>query len=93
MASRKGIPNKNRKDLAAIIEKAISTKDRMMLLAELARGVQIEEKDGDDIKIYSKAPDAKAIEQLNAYQYGKPAQVMSLKNEDNKPFLVKIDTR
>ncbi len=90
--SRKGIPNKNRKQLAAIVEAVISTEERMRLLALLARGVPVEEtlKSGET-KIYSKPPDALAIRQLNEYQYGKPTEMHELENADkDKPFRIVI---
>lgn len=84
---KKGTPNANRSELAAIIEAAISTKERMKLLAELARGVTVEETDKKgDVNIYTKPPDSFAIRQLNEYQYGKPAQSITVGTEDGEPF-------
>lgn len=79
----RGTPNKDRKDLAKIIERAIPTEERMNLLAEVARGVTVQVTNSQgSVKIYIRPPDAKAIEQLNAYQYGKPAQRYEIAESD-----------
>ena len=59
----------------------------MELLAELARGIWTIE---DGKKVYKSRPDSKAVEQLNAYQYGKPAQTTLLTGDATAPIEVHI---
>ena len=76
---RKGIPNKTTQHLREVIEAEISTEERIGLLAELARGVTVEEtyKNGGPV-IYTRPPDAFAIRQLNENQYGKPREAVDV---------------
>jgi len=54
----------------SVIEIAIPFKERVQLLAELARGVWMEEATPDGgKKIYLTKPDVKALQQLNEMQY------------------------
>lgn len=56
----------------AIIEIAIPFKERVELLAELARGVLVQEIEDGEEKVYRTKPDVKALQQLNEMQKGKP---------------------
>jgi hypothetical protein len=56
----------------AVIEITISFKERVELLAELARGVLVEEVNDGEEKVYRTKPDVKALQQLNEMQKGKP---------------------
>lgn len=56
----------------AVIEKTISFKERVELLAELARGVLVQEVEDGEEKVYRTKPDVKALQQLNEMQKGKP---------------------
>lgn len=73
--------------MAEIIEKAISTKRRAELLAELAEGVTLQEtlKNGET-KIYTRAPSVEAIKELNDRQYGKSRQSIEHSGEDGGPI-------
>lgn len=67
----------------AIIESVIPFKERVQLAAELARGVTVEESDGEGgTKVYTKPPDMSAIRHLNEMQKGKPAQSSTVKLPD-----------
>lgn len=64
----------------AVIESVIPFKERVKLAAELARGVTVEESDGEGgTKVYTKPPDMSAIRHLNEMQKGKPAQSTAIK--------------
>lgn len=56
----------------AVIETTISFKERVELLAELARGVLVQEIEDGEEKVYRTKPDVKALQQLNEMQKGKP---------------------
>jgi len=63
---RPGSRNANRKDLAIIIESAISTEERMRLLAELSRGISIQVTDARGVnKVYVRPPEASKSENVN----------------------------
>ena len=55
-----------------IIENALPFKERVELLAELARGVLMSEETDEGEKIYRTKPDIKALQQLNEMHKGKP---------------------
>lgn len=57
----------------AVIEKTIKFSERVQLLAELARGVLVQEVVDGEEKVYRTKPDVKALQQLNEMQKGKPA--------------------
>jgi hypothetical protein len=75
---------KPQKELGAIIEKVISTKTRMRLLAKLAKGVEATKEVYDKHNnykssiIYSTIPDREAIRMLNEMQHGKPDQSLKI---------------
>ena len=79
-ARRKGIPNKDRAALAQIIEQVIPTKERIELLAQLARGVRVQ----GEKSVYLTKPDAAALRDLNDRQYGKPGQALEITYEDEE---------
>lgn len=66
---------------AAVIESVITFKERIELLAELARGVLVQEVEDGEEKVYRTKPDVKALQQLNEMQKGRPAP----KATDNTP--------
>ncbi len=84
--SRKGIPNKTTQELRDIIEKAISTQERMELLAQLARGILLEDLVKGMPIVYRTPPSDFAIKQLNEYQYGKPKQIVEVGGEGGNPI-------
>lgn len=83
---RKGTPDKRFADLAGIIERAISTEERMQLLGDLARGIKLQ--DTATEVIYTTRPDRDAIKQLNEYQYGRPPQ--PIQGDADKPLAIKL---
>ena len=91
--SRKGIKNKATKELRDIIEEAISTRERMDLLAQLARGVTVKEEKKSGPVIYTTPPSDFAIRQLNEYQYGKPRQQLEVTGKDGASFEITIGSR
>lgn len=62
----------------AVIEKSIPFRERVELLAELARGVLVEEVVDGEEKVYRTKPDVKALQQLNEMQKGKPAMTTKI---------------
>ena len=72
--SRKGKRNKSHAEYAAIIEKIIPFKEQIKLLAELARGVTVEERMGEMVRTYTKPPDVKALTVLIEHTKGKAPQ-------------------
>jgi len=79
-ARRKGIPNKDRAALAGIIEQVIPTKERIELLAQLARGVKVQ---GEKC-VYLTKPDSAALKDLNDRQYGRPGQALEITYDREK---------
>jgi hypothetical protein len=78
-ASKKG---GQRDELKLIIDKELPPKQRIALVAELAKGITVQEKgkDGQE-KIYTKAPDLGALRFLEEYATGKPVQVSEVQAE------------
>jgi len=75
LGRKKGTHNKNKAALAEIINKEIPPEERVRLVAELARGVLVEEPDGHGgVKVYSRAPDMVALRHLEEFSTGKPIQ-------------------
>ena len=79
MRSGKRLKNLIAKDSDdAVIEKSIPFRERVELLAELARGVLVEEVTDGEEKVYRTKPDVKALQQLNEMQKGKPAMTTKI---------------
>jgi hypothetical protein len=76
---KKGTLNKSTQVLREQIEAAISTEERLRILAELARGIVVQDGEQNSAnKVFSKPPDVKALEMLFSYQYGRPAQALDV---------------
>lgn len=83
---RKTLARSATKDrLSAIIEKAIPAKERIDLVATLARGAMMSHKDkktGEVTGFYVTKPDMDAIRFLEEYATGKPVQKQTIAVED-----------
>jgi hypothetical protein len=79
--SRRGIPNKSTTALAQKIEKIIPTEETVGLLAELARGVTIQEETKDGPRIYRLPPNHQALKTIMEYTHGKAKEFIEHSGE------------
>lgn len=80
------------KDMSRLINKVISRKERIRILADLARGTTVKKmkKDGTGA-IYKDVPNEKALRQLNEYDVGKPIDTTKVDiTSDGKPMNVML---
>ena len=81
----KGTVNKNKREIVEVINKVIPAKERIGLLAELARGITVsEEQKRGEPKVYTKPPDCFALKILEEYASGKPPQSIDLTSGGEK---------
>jgi hypothetical protein len=85
-AGRKaGIKNKSTYEVKAIINSIIPAKERYGLLAELARGITVQEIDKEGgVRVYEKPPSEPALKILCEYADGKPAQSVDVTSGGSK---------
>lgn len=87
-AGRKtGSQNKNRKPIVDIINRIIPPEERFSLVAELARGVKLQDKDG---VVYLTPPDMLALKHLEAYASGLPPQPVKHSGDEDSPIITKV---
>jgi hypothetical protein len=87
----KGARNKKTQELASIIDGVIPIEERVRLVAELARGILVEQTEAHGKqRVYARPPDLAALRWLEEYRTGKPIQhVVDLQNEQgSKPQLI-----
>ena len=86
---KKAITPDELKKLLKLIKKEIPPKERIALLAKLARGVEVErlKKDGSIVTL-KEAPDRESLKLLEAYATGAPAQTLEHTTKDDLPFPV-----
>ena len=78
--SRKGSPNRSTLEIKSIIDECVDFKEVVLKLVELVQGVEVQEKIGREIVIYTKPPDSTAAKILMEYRFGKPQQSIELKD-------------
>lgn len=82
---KKGVPNRATREIKAVIEATIPLVERIELLADLARGVTVQEtKKNGKTTIYTKPPDREALEVLEAYATGRPKQYVDVTSDGNE---------
>jgi len=79
------------KDASKLINKVIPRKERIELLAELARGTVLSKTDkkGNTVT-YTEKPDEKAIRQLNEYDMGKPIDKVDVTSQGQQVSAVAL---
>ena len=84
---KKAVTPDELKKMRKLIKKEIPAKERVALLAKLARGVEVEKllKDGTKTTL-KEAPDRESLKLLEEYATGKPSQTVELGTKDNQPF-------
>jgi hypothetical protein len=75
----KGSLNRSRDEVRAIIESVIPLKEQFQLLAELSRGIWMEDKITH--KVYREQPNVKALIALVEHTIGKPAQAVDVTSD------------
>ena len=81
---QKGTPNRSRSEVIEIIESIIPLKEQIKLLAQLSRGVLVQDETNTAI-IYQKPPDVKALNILIEHRVGKPMQVTEITSDGESP--------
>jgi uncharacterized protein with von Willebrand factor type A (vWA) domain len=93
VGKEKKATSKKTKLLSDVVENVMATEERMMILAELARGIKVlhQGKDGVE-RVYSVPPSESAIRQLNEMQHGMPYRRVGVgKDETGGKSLISVD--
>lgn len=85
---KKGTPNKSQSDLKVILDAEVDFGVVVSKLFELVEGIEVQEKQGDEMVVYSKPPDAKAADILLAYRFGRPNLSIAQNISFNKPVVL-----
>jgi hypothetical protein len=86
-----GVPNKSRDEVKDLLDKLSKKRYKKSAnvfifgkLMELGEGVVCTDKSGDEITVYEKEPNEKALSTLAAYRNGKPAQSVDITSKGEK---------
>jgi hypothetical protein len=85
--SRKGKPNKSKREVKDILERIVDFDVVAAKLYELAQGVTVSEVKNGNVVVYEKPPDVAAAKVLMEYGFGKPAQSIDLTSKGEKILL------
>jgi hypothetical protein len=81
----KGTRNRATREIREIIDSIIPAKERIQLLAQLARGVTVEHASGI---VYKLPPDLQALKILEEYATGRPVQRVVASTSEGQPLPV-----
>ena len=88
----KGSVVRTTSEFGKMLEKALASRKRAKILAQLAQGIQAQRFDKKTGKmiVYSIPPSHEAIRQMNEYQFGRPVQALEHGTTDGLPFPVML---